>query len=131
MGQPVKRGYRAEHRARVAKLQVEATRQVVTDTGRYLFERDGYHRTTIRAIAAEAGLAEATVYFHFGSKPAILQAIVDRAAADADPFYAAVDPVVFGRAVVGAVSEATGHFLGRPGADPERLADGLCRIFAP
>jgi len=84
MGQPVKRGYRAEHRARVAKLQVEATRQVVTDTGRYLFERDGYHRTTIRAIAAEAGLAEATVYFHFGSKPAILQAIVDRAAADAE-----------------------------------------------
>ena len=54
-----------------------------------------------------------------------------RAAADADPFYAAVDPVVFGRAVVGAVSEATGHFLGRPGADPEALADGLCRIFAP
>jgi AcrR family transcriptional regulator len=84
MGQPVKRGYRAEHRARVAKLQVEATRQVVTDSARYLFERDGYHRTTIRAIAAEAGLAEATVYFHFGSKPAILQAIVDRAAADAE-----------------------------------------------
>jgi len=50
---------------------------------------------------------------------------------DDDVFYAIVDPVVFGRAVVGAVSEATGHFLGRPGADPEALADGLCRIFAP
>jgi len=33
--------------------------------------------------------------------------------------------------VVGAVHEATGHFLNRPGADPEALADGLCRIFAP
>jgi AcrR family transcriptional regulator len=54
-----------------------------------------------------------------------------RAAADKDDFYAAVDPVVVGRALVGAVSEATGHFLGRSGADPEALADGLCRIFAP
>jgi hypothetical protein len=33
--------------------------------------------------------------------------------------------------VVGAVNEATGHFLARPDADPAALADGLCRIFAP
>jgi len=51
--------------------------------------------------------------------------------AEHDPFYAAIDPVVFGRAVVGAVNEATGHFLARPEADPKALADGLCRIFAP
>ena len=51
--------------------------------------------------------------------------------AEHDDFYAAVDPVVFGRAVVGAVNEATGHFLDRPDADPLALADGLCRIFAP
>ena len=51
--------------------------------------------------------------------------------AEHDDFYAAVDPVVFGRAVVGAVNEATGHFLARPDADPVALADGLCRIFAP
>lgn len=51
--------------------------------------------------------------------------------AEHDDFYAAVDPIVFGRAVVGAVNEATGHFLARPDADPVALADGLCRIFAP
>jgi len=51
--------------------------------------------------------------------------------AEHDPFYAAIDPVVFGRAVVGAVNEATGHFLARPESDPSALADGLCRIFAP
>jgi AcrR family transcriptional regulator len=62
---------------------------------------------------------------------AVVEEEVRRAAADQDAFYAAVDPVVFGRAVVGAVNEATGHFLDRPGADPEALADGLCRIFAP
>jgi AcrR family transcriptional regulator len=66
-----------------------------------------------------------------GRFAAVVEEEARRAAADHDRFYAAVDPVVFGRAVVGAVSEATGHFLGRPGADPEALADGLCRIFAP
>ncbi len=66
-----------------------------------------------------------------GRFAAVVEEEARRATADEDPFYAAVDPIVFGRAVVGAVSEATGHFLGRPGADPEALADGLCRIFAP
>jgi AcrR family transcriptional regulator len=48
-----------------------------------------------------------------------------------DPFYADKDPVVFGRAVVGAVNDAVGYFLIHPGADADALADSLCRIFAP
>jgi AcrR family transcriptional regulator len=48
-----------------------------------------------------------------------------------DPFYADKDPVVFGRAVVGAVSDAVGYFLIHPGADADSLAESLCRIFAP
>ena len=48
-----------------------------------------------------------------------------------DPFYADKNPRVFGRAVVGAVSDAVGYFLTHPGADAEALADNLCRIFAP
>jgi AcrR family transcriptional regulator len=48
-----------------------------------------------------------------------------------DPFYADKDPQVFGRAVVGAVSDAVGYFLTHPGVDTESLADSLCRIFAP
>lgn len=48
-----------------------------------------------------------------------------------DAFYADKDPVVFGRAVVGAVSDAVGHFLTHPGADAESLAASLCVIFAP
>jgi AcrR family transcriptional regulator len=48
-----------------------------------------------------------------------------------DPFYADKDPAVFGRAVVGAVSEAVGYYLTHPGIDADSLADGLCRIFAP
>ena len=48
-----------------------------------------------------------------------------------DPFYADKDPQVFGRAVVGAVSDAVGYFLTHPGVDSESLADSLCGIFAP
>ena len=48
-----------------------------------------------------------------------------------DPFYADKDPQVFGRAVVGAVSDAVGYFLTHPGVDSESLSESLCRIFAP
>jgi AcrR family transcriptional regulator len=48
-----------------------------------------------------------------------------------DPFYADKDPRVFGRAVVGAVSDAVGYYLTHPGMDTESLAGSLCRIFAP
>jgi AcrR family transcriptional regulator len=48
-----------------------------------------------------------------------------------DAFYADQDPVVFGRAVVGAVSDAVGYFLTHPGVDADSLATSLCVIFAP
>jgi AcrR family transcriptional regulator len=48
-----------------------------------------------------------------------------------DAFYADKDPAVFGRAVVGAVSDAVGYYLTHPGVDAESLAASLCRIFAP
>lgn len=56
---------------------------------------------------------------------------VRRAAAHGDSFYAAVDPDVFGRSVVGAVNEAVGHHLAGSGGDLQAVADSLCRIFAP
>ncbi len=48
-----------------------------------------------------------------------------------DSFYADKDPAVFGRAVVGAVSDAVGYFLTHPGVDADSLAESLCVIFAP
>lgn len=48
-----------------------------------------------------------------------------------DVALAGIDPAVYGRAVVGAVNEATSWFL-ETGADgdPEKLADQLARAFA-
>lgn len=50
---------------------------------------------------------------------------------DHDPQVADHDPQVFGRAVVGAVSDAVGYFLTHPGVDAESLSASLCGIFAP
>src|SRR5712691_3221275 len=54
-----------------------------------------------------------------------------RHAMNHDAFYADKDPAVFGRAVVGAVSDAVGYFLTHPGVDADSLAESLCVIFAP
>lgn len=41
-----------------------------------------------------------------------------------------IDPAVYGRAVVGAVNEATSWFLEtNPNGDPQELAEQLCRAF--
>jgi AcrR family transcriptional regulator len=47
-----------------------------------------------------------------------------------DKALAGIDPAVYGRAVVGAVNEATSWFLERGAVgDPQELAEQLCRAF--
>jgi AcrR family transcriptional regulator len=60
------------------RAQAETTRAAVLDAAAALFVRDGYLRTTMKAIAAEAGTSVETVYAQ-GSKTALLLACVDRA----------------------------------------------------
>jgi AcrR family transcriptional regulator len=43
-----------------------------------LFRRDGYDRTTMRAIAQEAGVSVGNAYYYFGSKEHLIQAFYDR-----------------------------------------------------
>jgi AcrR family transcriptional regulator len=38
----------------------------------------GYHGTSVRDIAAEAGLTSGAIYHHFGSKHSLLVALIDR-----------------------------------------------------
>jgi AcrR family transcriptional regulator len=44
--------------------------------------RDGYARTSIRAVAKAARVAEATIYLAFPDKPALLDAVIVRATRD-------------------------------------------------
>ena len=64
--------------------QAEATRQRIASAGRKLFGERGYAATTLAAIAAEAGVAEPTVYAVFGSKKGFLLALRQQMHAEVD-----------------------------------------------
>jgi AcrR family transcriptional regulator len=72
---PVKRRYDSPARRAAA----EATRERICAAAEALFTRDGYSRTSIRAVAARAGVSEGTVYLAFSDKPALLDATILRA----------------------------------------------------
>ena len=71
---PPPRRYRSELRAQRAT----STRASVIAAARRLFEEHGFAATTIVAIATEAGVSPQTVYAAFGSKPALLRAIMEQ-----------------------------------------------------
>ncbi|WEK12786.1 MAG: helix-turn-helix domain containing protein [Candidatus Microbacterium phytovorans] len=51
-----------------------------------LFLRDGYARTSLAAVAREAGVAERTVYVRFATKAALFQRVIETAiVGDVDP----------------------------------------------
>jgi AcrR family transcriptional regulator len=72
MNEPVK-GLRA---ARVAE-----TERRILRAARALFVRDGYHATTLTAVADHAKVGHRTVYVRFGTKAALLRHVVDVAVA--------------------------------------------------
>lgn len=61
-----------EPRLTLRQERAAVTRRRILEAGRVLFYRDGYAATTLKAVAAEAGVAVQTVYAVFGSKAAIL-----------------------------------------------------------
>jgi AcrR family transcriptional regulator len=69
----VKRRYESAHR----QEQARQTRRAILDAAGTLFVDPGYAATPLTAIAAEAGVAIQTVYKIFGSKKALLSALVD------------------------------------------------------
>ena len=60
---------------------VEETRARILTAARQLFERNGTRGTTTREVAELAGVNEATLFRHFGSKRALLDAMRESACA--------------------------------------------------
>lgn len=56
--------------------RVEATRTKVVDAARPMFVELGYLETTMAGLAAAAGVAVQTLYLSFGSKAAVLEAVL-------------------------------------------------------
>jgi AcrR family transcriptional regulator len=83
------RQYRSPLRARRAA----ETRGALLDAARKLFVERGWAGTGMRDVAAEAGVATETLYVHFASKRALLQAVVDvSVVGDAEPIAVAERP---------------------------------------
>jgi AcrR family transcriptional regulator len=108
----------------------ERLRLGITRFVRSCFERSAVARVLIvESVGLSAGVDQVRHDLQVRFADAVAEEV--RHAMLHDPFYADKDPVVFGRAVVGAVNEAVGYFLTHPGADVGSLAESLCRIFAP
>ena len=88
-----RRKYNRTGRAQAAA----ATRDAIATAARLIFRERGFAGTTMESIAAEAGYAPQTVYFHFGTKAAILKHLVEESKSErVIPLYhrslAAEDP---------------------------------------
>jgi AcrR family transcriptional regulator len=75
MTEPVKRPYDSARR----REQADVTRVRILDAAQRLFEDQGYGRTTIAAIAREAGVSAKTVHLAFDTKSGLLRAVWHRA----------------------------------------------------
>jgi AcrR family transcriptional regulator len=56
----------------------KCTKEKILDSAEKLFSRDGYKGTSMRAITGKAGVNLASVNYHFGSKKALLDAVIKR-----------------------------------------------------
>ncbi|MFI5884848.1 TetR/AcrR family transcriptional regulator [Streptomyces sp. NPDC051554] len=68
-----RRSYNSEGRREAARRN----RAAVLDACRELLFQDGYHATTIKAVAERAGVSPETVYKSFGGKPGLVKALWD------------------------------------------------------
>ena len=72
-GETPRRSYNSERRREAA----DRNRSAVLAACRELLFRDGYHATTVRAVAELAGVSVETVYKTFGGKPGMVKALWD------------------------------------------------------
>ena len=110
MAKAVKRTY--DNTRRLA--QVRATRLKVIEAAKALFIADGYPGTTLDSVAEAADVPLPTLYRHFGSKRALLTAVLETSFVGDDEPVAFVDRP----GVQAALSEA----------DPEDLLAAFARI---
>lgn len=64
----------------IRKPKSEATRTLIVETALRLFQENGYDKTTMRAIAKEAGVSVGNAYYYFSSKEQLVQGFYDRIA---------------------------------------------------
>jgi AcrR family transcriptional regulator len=56
---------------------VEGTRQAIVNTAFVLFRRHGYARVSLEEVARGACVTKKTIYYHFASKDALIEAVLE------------------------------------------------------
>lgn len=59
-------------------MSISDTKTRILDGAEQLFAREGFHNTSLRALTNLAEVNLASVNYHFGSKEALLQAVIER-----------------------------------------------------
>ena len=54
------------------------TKELIQEAALDLFSRKGFDSSSVRDIAAQIGIKDSSLYFHFKSKQAILDSLMDR-----------------------------------------------------
>lgn len=62
----------------VQEQLITARKNQILDAAAKVFARKGFHPTTIKEIAREAGIADGTIYNYFENKTALMLGILDR-----------------------------------------------------
>jgi AcrR family transcriptional regulator len=78
-GPPVKpsdRGSRRPYQSPKRAAAALKTRHAIRDAAESLFLRDGYARTTMKAIATQAGVSEPTIYLIYATKANLLREVI-------------------------------------------------------
>jgi AcrR family transcriptional regulator len=111
MAEAVKRRY--DNSRRLA--QVRATRMRVIEAAKRMFIESGYPATTLESVAGAADVSLPTLYRLFGSKRALLAAVLDTSFGGDD------EPIAF--------SERPAVRAARSEADPVKLVEAFGRIL--
>ncbi|MEV6812808.1 TetR/AcrR family transcriptional regulator [Micromonospora sp. NPDC051296] len=69
---------------RVSDEHLAARRRQIVEAARRCFLREGFHRTTMQDVIAEAGLSVGAVYRYFPSKASLINAIAEEAIGGAE-----------------------------------------------
>ncbi|WP_448061080.1 TetR/AcrR family transcriptional regulator [Cellulomonas hominis] len=79
------------------------TRSAIIDAAVRLIADSGFSATSVDEIAAEAGVAKGSVYYNFGSKTALFEAVIDEGVTRLTAVLRAAAGGLEGRAAIGAL----------------------------
>ena len=115
---PSRRPYRSPKRAAAALK----TRHAIRDAAETLFLRDGYTRTSMKAIAERAGVSEKTMYLTYATKANLLREVIQVAVRGDESAATLAERPEWRAVMAGPLDEVFARFAARNAALMHRTA---------